>query len=724
MTIVHPSYGPYNLTRTQHYAWSINAITYAPQMAVPTGLAVTPSQAGVANTAGSATYWYVITALSADGVTESQPCAYVASLSKTMSITSCFQTLSWTPLAGASQYNVYRTAEVDGGAPVAGMLFGLVGSVLSTGFQDHNITPDFTQTPPQAYNPFSGSNNPSAVCYYQGREIFAGTVNQPDGIFASKTGDYFNMDYSTPGRANDGMAFTLASQQVNAIKHLVPMYSMLALTSHGAFKIDGGGLGVPITPSNISVTPQAYNGCSDVPPLVINYDILYVQAKGSKVRDLAYNFYVNLYTGSDISVLSTHLFFGYQILQWAWAEEPHKIVWAVRNDGQLLSLTYLKEQDVMAWAHHDTQGLFQSICTVPEGTEDAIYVVVARQINGQNVQYVERLHTRNFNGDVRQAFFVDAGVSYAQTYPAATMTPAALNGTGNLTSGYVANGGSGYTAPVLSISDPTGQGASGHVQMSGGVITGVVIDLAGFGYTAPVLSIVDPTGVGAAVYGIVTNSVLFTTDNAVMTGTVGQILQVNGGTATITSVNSANSVYANVTVPLTSLWPAAPGTWTCTPQTSTVSGLDHLNGASVSVVADGSVLASQQVAAGSITLPTPASQIVVGLPYTSQLQTMPLDVPAQGGTVQGKRKKVPAAMVRVWNTRGLQVGRDFGSTLRTIKERTPSTYGGMPIPLTSGDERIVLDGPYDVPGQICIQQSNPLPATVLAIIPEIAIGDT
>ena len=158
------------------------------------------------------------------------------------------------------------------------------------------------------------------------------------------------------------------------------------------------------------VVPQSYTGCADLPPIVINYDVLYVQAKGSIVRDLAYNFYAQVYTGTDMSILSNHLFFGHNLERWAYAEQPFYQVWAVRDDGMLLSFTYLKEQDVYAWAHHDSPGnsgtdLFLSVASIPEQqipgiNMDSVYFVVQRTIPGINggnpVKYVERMTSRNF----------------------------------------------------------------------------------------------------------------------------------------------------------------------------------------------------------------------------------------------------------------------------------------------------------------------------------------
>ena len=673
MTLTHNSYGPYNLTRIQHWSWTLAAITYAPSQAAPTGLSASTVSSG------STTYQYQVTSVGANGITESQPSNTASSASATMSTTVCSQYLSWTAVPGAVEYNVYRTQEVAGGTPSAGMMFGFVGSCTGTSFEDQNITPDFTRTPPMAYNPFSGGNNPGCSTYFQGRQAFAGTVLQPDGIFLSKSGDFLNMDYSSPSRASDSIAYSLTSLQVNPIKHLVPMYSMIALTSFGAWKIDDGSVGAAVTPSSMMATPQAYNGCSDVIPLVVNYDILYVQSKGSKVRDLSYNYYVNLYTGTDISVMSNHLFYGHEITEWCWAEEPHKLVWACREDGQALTLTFLKEQEVMGWSHHDTQGLFMSVCSIPENGADAVYFVVARYINGQFVQYTERLSSRVpvTSGDVAQVFFVDAGITTPPNFPAATVTPSGTTGSITLTA-------------------------------SAGVFSGTVGDV---------------IRLNGGVMAETTGSITQTASAGVFSGTVGDVIRLNGGVMAVTQVISATQVQVLTQVDLDTTWPALSGQWSMLPLIQTIGGLQHLEGQTVSILADGNVMPQQVVTNGQITIQSPAALVTVGLPYTAQLQSLYVDVPETGGqTSQGRRKQIPSAIVRMENSRGVYVGHDFGKTLYQMKERTSQLYG-QPVQLITGDENINLTGLYDVAAQVCVQQTDPLPCTILAIMPTVDVGN-
>ncbi len=273
------------------------------------------------------------------------------------------------------------------------------------------------------------TGNPSVAAYFDQRLVLAGPAGAPQTFYMSKPGSSYNFDVSIPTQADDSIVGSIKSGQLNTIKSMLPMSAgLVMLSSRQAWLVNGGSAGAAVSAIDTAANSQAYNGASDVPPIVSNFDILYVQAKGSIVRDLTFNFYTNIYTGTDISVLSSHLFYGYTLTEWAYAEEPFKVVWAVRSDGTLLSLTFVKEQEIVGWARHDTTGTFKSVATVTEttstvGAVDAIYVVVQRTINGNTVQYIERMAERIFPNGVTDAWCVDAGIQYSGS-PATSFTGA------------------------------------------------------------------------------------------------------------------------------------------------------------------------------------------------------------------------------------------------------------------------------------------------------------
>lgn len=264
----------------------------------------------------------------------------------------------------------------------------------------------------------SGAGNPTVAGYHDQRLILAGPVGSPAQFNMSQPGSYFNFNITDPVQADNAIQATLSSTKLNSIKSLVSVPTgLIMFTDQQAWLVNGGGPGTPVAATAIVANSQSHNGASDLPPITANYDILYVQSKGSIVRDLAYNFYTNIYTGADISLLSSHLFFGFTLTEWTWAEEPYRVVWAVRNDGQMLNLTFLKEQELIAWAHSDTQGLFKSVTSITEsvifGSVDAVYTAVQRTINGQITQYIERFTDLYYPQGYKSSWQVDAGIQYS-----------------------------------------------------------------------------------------------------------------------------------------------------------------------------------------------------------------------------------------------------------------------------------------------------------------------
>ena len=174
----------------------------------------------------------------------------------------------------------------------------------------------------------------------------------------------------------------------------------------------------------------------------------------------------------------------------------------------------------------------------------------------------------------------------------------------------------------------------------------------------------------------------------------------------------------NGTADITQAWFVDCGLQYSGPAVNMVSGLNQLNGANVVALADGNVVSGLTVTNGTITLPHAASTITVGLPYSAELQTLDLEIAAP--TVQGKRKKISAVTLRLENTRGLKVGYSQDNVTE-IKERHLENYG-QPTALTTGDERVVIPQDWNSQGDLWIRQDNPLPASVLAIIPEVNLG--
>src|SRR5262249_42166925 len=162
-----------------------------------------------------------------------------------------------------------------------------------------------------------------------------------------------------------------------------------------------------------------------------NYNIIYVSPLGNAARDEQFDFYTGQLVGSEISILSNHLFQNFQIVQWAWAQEPYKLIWATRDDGKFLSCTYLKAEKILASSRHANSGLVAGNETATEPPVDAPYFVVQRYIVGvgQWAYFLERMDDRLWDGP-EDVWCVDCGLALAQPAPNATLSAAAAEGPG------------------------------------------------------------------------------------------------------------------------------------------------------------------------------------------------------------------------------------------------------------------------------------------------------
>lgn len=286
-------------------------------------------------------------------------------------------------------------------------------STPSLSIVDDNVLADTTQSPPEDIITLNGNagDYPAATVYHEQRRWFAGTVTKPQVIWATRTGTDSNMTSSLPSREADAFEIRVASSQYNQIRHLVALSDLIALTAGGEFRIFADGAPA-ITPTAVSVKPQGYSGASNVQPVVTTGSMLYVQAQGSRIRELSYSWEASAYRSIDASIMAPHRFNGYTVTDLAYSRAPDSLLWAVRDDGVLLGLTYVPDQQVYGWHAHDTDGVFESVCTVPENNEDVLYAIVRRTIGARTVRYIERLRTRVFT-QIEQAFYVDSGLTYS-----------------------------------------------------------------------------------------------------------------------------------------------------------------------------------------------------------------------------------------------------------------------------------------------------------------------
>lgn len=662
MSIAHPNYAPYELERLGNTNWVLTAYSVTPAISAPTGAAATVNTTSSQTTTG---YSYVVTAVDANG-NESQASTSADVTSPIdIAVTAGSITVAWNSVVGAISYNIYKAPPAYGVSSVpSGQLYGYAGSATDTSWVDSNVTADFAQTPPLHQDPLTG-NNPGNVGYFQERRVYANSNNDPDTMWFTKPGNFYNFDTRIPTIDTDAITSAPWAQQVNGVQWMIQMPAgLVVLTGLDAWQVTGaGGSGLspePITPSSVQAQSQAFTGAaSTIPPIKINYDILYVQSVGSRVRDLSYQYFLNIYTGTDLTVWNSHLFTGYNISEWAWCLEPDKLVWSVMEGGNLLSMAYLKEQDVYGWSRHDTAGTFLSCCAVTEPPVNALYLAVKRQTPNGTFNFIERMDNHIWTS-VENTWCVDAGVG---STPWETGVGLGISG----------NAVPGNTTEISTI------------QTFGGAAVGWI------GYFA-------------------------------------------GGMFEVTQV--LDSQHLNVKWLRATLWNT--GAWELYPGVTTVGGLYHLAGSQVYGIADGAVVGPLTVnSVGQVTLPGNAGLVCLGIPFTAQLQTPYLAVDQP--TEQGRRKNITAVTVRFDGTGACTVGsnqidssaqyppyQSANWTMTALPSPAPTYTTAAGITgqtLYVGDARAPIAGAWLKPGQVAVQQTQPLPLNVTAIVPEYLPGD-
>lgn len=511
-----------------------------------------------------------------------------------------------------------------------------------------------------AWNSVNGY--PGTVVYYQQRLYFAASTAYPQTIWASRTGDYKDFGKSNPLQDDDRIIYTYAGRQVNEIRHLIDVGNLIALTSGGEYTISGDQNKV-LTPASFSFSSQGNSGSSNVPPIAVANIALFIQEKGSAVRDLAYSFDVDGYQGTDLTILANHLFQKRSIIDWSFCIVPYSSAFCIRDDGKLLVMTYLREQQVFAWAPQSSTGKYESTCSISEGSEDAVYFVVNRTINGQVKRYIERLSSRLFTNE-EDAFFVDSGLSYdGRNTSSRTMTISGGSGDWNYQVDYTitASGGAYFN------------GADAGSQLQ-------------FPYTGT-----DPeTGEPVAME-----------------------LRCD-----ILSVSNSNTVVirANRNVPPV-LRNASTTNWQMARQT--FSGLAHLEGQTVNILADANVEPQKIVTGGTVTLESPGAVVHIGLPIAAEFETLDININGQE-TLLDKKQLIPTVTLVVNASRGIWASTPGGSWYE-YPQREFEFYDD-PVDDATGKVEVKLDSNWDKNGRVKIRQLDPLPLSVLAVLPRLTVG--
>jgi len=592
-----------------------------------------------------------------------------------------YNTFGWTGLSTATEVRVYRR-------PSDGQAYGYIGSVAVVGgtatFNDYGQEADYTHSPPKGeIMPYLWYITPQTYkmntgTIYQQRLVTTWYKNE-EAIVASRPGAQNNFWRDYPLAADSALQFKTGAEGIAKVLHIDESDGLLAFTTRGIFKSTGA-----LTPDNLAM-PNAGEWVikETLKPLKIPGGMLFQDQATNTVRILIYSNDTQGYPGDEISIYSNHLFENKEIVSWAFQDGDAPIIWCVMSDGSVNTLTYQRDQQMRAWTRHDTQGgKFESVATVrTQGNAANRYKKSTAYfvVLRNGLRYIEKLEDR-FENDLKDLKLMDASVSLKNdvTYDD-TLTATAQ--------------------------DPSDWYGLIDIYSSFGAFNNV----AGEGAVGTIFRMFDKDGAAL--------------DLEVITRT-------DFNTVTV------QPLYGQQFPPDQSTGFRLYRTYT------EVTGLDHLEGQSVTVFVDGNLLSSPLnddqdydpivVNGGKITLPVRDFEqmrgafITVGLPIVSDVET--LDV----ATLEQKPTMVEDLIcsklyMRVHKTLGTYVSSEFPANnfvkgMTTPDEREENNETGnignaaqKPI-----SKRYAMSIPNDWKsrGRICLRQVDPYPFEILSFLPD------
>ena len=553
---------------------------------------------------------------------------------------------------------------------------------------------------------FSGTTGyPRTVQLYQQRLVFAGTAEESQTIFFSKTADFFNFSATEPlgqqtgqrdsaGRSIVGeqifedaaISLTISSDTVDQIEWMSEDQRLTIGTSGGIYQLYGSSDDLTLTPFNFSITKVSAWSCDPTAlPAKIGNNLLYVQNNGRKLRELAFDKLQDQYSAADLTLRSEDISES-GLIATAYQDQPYSVLWCLRNDGRLAGLTYVDLLQMRAWhrhtiggAHYDAthgaQAKVESIASIPRGTHDQLYMIVKRHLRAA----------------------VLTSITFNQADDKFTKSSHGLaNGTIVVFDSTTIDG---FTADKLYYVVST---ATNDFQLS------------------------ESSGGAAVTVSGSTSSVTVSTLRVVTEKRYVEFLERYFVASEILPSN-AHFVDSGLEEPPTR-----------TSASTAVSALDHLEGESVAILADAAVQPNKTVSSGAITLQTAATNFRIGFSYNSDIESLPMVAMTGQGTSVGNRKRIHRFTVRLLESLSFKfgtnandldaatiaylesLGLNFGVNISDLTEavfRTASDNIGSALSFFTGEKTFQVGDQFNTITQLFLRQDQPYPfsVTLLAI---------
>lgn len=501
---------------------------------------------------------------------------------------------------------------------------------------------------------------PRTIEFHEGRLYYGGNSGWPQTVWGSRVGDWPNMKAGPED--DDALTFLLPGQ--NSIQWMLS-HDQLLIGSSGAVGVMSGSTEYePITPSSINYQVQNRFGSSSLRGLLAGDLVIYFEKDYRTLRGLTYDFSRDRFVSPDLTILSSHITES-GIVGMAYQGHPDSMLWCVRDDGDAALFVYEGDNEVTGWSRIVTDGDIESVAVIPSVNEDEVWFIINRDINGVTHRYIEQVQNYDWGTDQVDCFFVDCGVTRD------------MGDAVNISA--VTNANPGVVTVSVWPSDAAGTALADGNQVK---IVGVK------GMTQ-------------------------------LNGNVYSISNPNVGSKTFQLRNSADTANVNTTA-----YGVYTSAGTVRQFEKTFGGFGYLEAKELSVMSDGGVLADVTVSNGSVTLAQWTNKAHIGLPYTSILETLPLYLRDQMGSLRTNQKRLVEVGIDFYQTAGAQYGTGHSSSdLESITFRAVADDPNDPVPLFSGVKRLSNQTGWSDELTIYITQEYALPLTVRGVTARVEVGN-
>jgi hypothetical protein len=237
---------------------------------------------------------------------------------------------------------------------------------------------------------------PRAICFDEGRLLFASTYEQPNTIWASRTRRFNDM---TTGLLDDD-AYSFTVSEINIIRWIEKARFLCMGALSGEATAESSDIITPTNPPTIK--SQTTHGSAEVKPIRVGKAIIFLQKALKRIREFVYNYADDAYNAPDLNMLASHIT-GDGILGMVYQQEPIPVIWAYTVD-EMIGCTYDRSINAVGWHRHPTDGIVKSLITIPYNNKDQVWGVIQRTVNLENRYYIEYLDDN---------ICVDSGLTYS-----------------------------------------------------------------------------------------------------------------------------------------------------------------------------------------------------------------------------------------------------------------------------------------------------------------------